>query len=69
MTIGIKDLGLLNTYNEVDICQSKYYVKLSNATYIDKLINEHDWLLNDDKLPTYHYHPRIISLSTNVWKK
>ena len=49
MTIDIKDLGLLTRYNGVDICQSKYYVKLSNATYIEKLLEEHEWLLADDK--------------------
>ena len=49
MTIDIKDLGLLNRYNGVDITQSKYYVKISNKHYIDKLLNEQGWLLNDNK--------------------
>ncbi len=48
MTIDIKDLGLLNCYNGMDICQSKYYIKLSNITCINKLMEEHAWLLNDD---------------------
>ena len=50
MTIQIKDLGLLTRYNGVNITQSKYYIKISNKTYIDKLLKEHDWLLNDDKI-------------------
>lgn len=50
MTIDIKDLGRLTRYNGVDITQAKYYVKLSNKTYIDKLLEEHDWLLNDDSI-------------------
>ena len=42
MVFDIKDLELLDCYNGVDICQSKYFVKLSHATYIDKLLNEHN---------------------------
>lgn len=51
MTIDIKDLGLISRYKgSVDITQSKYYIKISNETYIDKLLGEHDWLLNDDNV-------------------
>ena len=50
MTIDIKDLGRLNRYNGVDITQTKYYVKLSNETYVNKLLEEHDWLLHDDTI-------------------
>ena len=49
MTIDIKDLGLLNRYNGVDIMQTKYFVKISNETYINKLLKEHDWLLTENK--------------------
>ena len=50
MTIHIKDLGLLTRYNGVDITQSKYYVKLSNETYINELLAEHKWLINDNMI-------------------
>ena len=50
MTIDIKDLGRLTRYNGVDITQAKYFVKLSNETYIDKLLEEHNWLLHDDSI-------------------
>ena len=50
MTIDIKDLGRLNRYNGVDISQTKYYIKLSNETYINKLLEEHAWLLQDDDI-------------------
>ena len=50
MTIDIKDLGRLTRYNGVDITQAKYFVKLSNPTYIDKLIEEHEWLLHDSNI-------------------
>ena len=50
MTIHIKDLGLLTRYNVVDITQSKYNEKISNKTYIDKLLVEFGWLLNEDRI-------------------
>ena len=48
MTIEIKDLGRLNRYNGVDITQGKHYIKLSNATYINKVLEGHEWLKNID---------------------
>ena len=50
MTIDIKDLGRLTRYNGVDITQTRFYIKISNETYIQKLLNEHDWLLDDDTI-------------------
>ena len=50
MTIQIKDLGLLNRYNGVDITQAKHYIKISNETYINKLLEEHNWLIDDDQI-------------------
>ena len=50
MTIDIKDLGRLNRYNGVDIPQTKDYIKISNETYINKLLEEHEWLLDDDEI-------------------
>ena len=41
MTIDIKDLGIITRFNGLDVHQSKYYTKISNATYIQKIINEH----------------------------
>ena len=49
MIIDMKDLaGLLTRYNGVGITQSKYFVKLSKKTYINKLLLEHDWILQDN---------------------
>ena len=41
MTIDIQYLGCWNGHNGVDISQTKYYVKLSNETYMNKLLEEH----------------------------
>ena len=48
--IDIKDFWFLSQYNGIDISQIKCYVKLSNETYINKLLEEHDWQLNVDDI-------------------
>ena len=50
MMIDIKDLGWITRYNDMNITQAKYRIKLSNEIYIDKLLEEHDWLLNDETI-------------------
>ena len=37
MTIKVKPLGIISRFNGVDIKQTKYYIKVSNATYIEKI--------------------------------
>ena len=49
-TIEIKDLGELTRYNGVDVTQGRHFVKLSNKTYFDKVIEEHPWLQNDTNI-------------------
>ena len=51
MSIDIKDLGLITRFNGVDISQTRHYTKVSNATYIRKIINEHPTMFDD-----YHQH-------------
>ena len=51
MTIDIKDLGLVDRFNGLDITQTRDYVKISNATYIQKIINEHPYMFEN-----YHAH-------------
>ena len=47
MTIDVKELGLIERYNGVDVEQTQQYIKLHNTTYIDKLIEQHKWLQQD----------------------
>lgn len=47
LTIEIKDLGMLDRYNGVDITQSRDYIKLSNATYMKRVLEGREWLLDD----------------------
>ena len=48
MSIDVKELGLISRYNGVDIEQSREYIKLHNTTYINKLLDQHKWLNNDE---------------------
>jgi dUTP pyrophosphatase len=50
MSIEIKDLGLLERYNGVDIVQGKHFIKLNNPTYLKKIINEHEWMIQPEAI-------------------
>ncbi len=47
MKIEIKDLGILDRYNGVDIKQTANYIKLSCEVYIDKVVKGHPWITDD----------------------
>jgi hypothetical protein len=51
MMIEIKDLGQLERYNGVDIVQGRHYIKLNNPTYIQKIIDEHKWMIDSSNMP------------------
>ena len=44
MTIDVKELGLISRFNGVDVEQTRYYIKLSNAVYIRKILKNHPWI-------------------------
>ncbi len=44
MSIEVKYLGLISRYNGVDVTQTRQYIKISNATYIDKILLNHLWI-------------------------
>ena len=48
MSIEIKHLGVITRYNGVDIDQRREFIQLHAATYINKLITQHEWLLTDE---------------------
>lgn len=43
MTIDVKHLGLIDRFNGVDIQQTRHYVKIHGATYINKILSGHGW--------------------------
>ena len=59
MTIMIKHLGVITTFNGVDIHQNKNYIKVKNTTYINKIIE-------DKILPSEpkHLHPLPMNPDT-----
>ena len=52
MTIKIKHIGVIDRFNGIDIAQTRHYIKISNQTYFDKI-------LETKKLPSKpnHLHP------------
>ena len=66
MQIKIKDLGQLARYNGVDIVQAKHFVKLNNPTYLRKIIQEHQWMVND---VCTHRHPLPMTDDKDYIKK
>ena len=58
MTIkGVKQLGLIDRFNGVDILQSRHYIKLFNATYIRKILQHHHWLKEEFPLSAHNPIP------------
>ena len=53
MTIQIKDLGTLTRYNGVDVMQTRDYIKLKNPTYLKKIIQEHQWMVENEHSTTF----------------
>ena len=62
MTIDVKDLGVVSCFNGVDVLQTQEYIKLHNTTYINKIIQQHSWI-NDDNTPM-PYHPLPMNPDT-----
>jgi len=47
MSIKVTELGLITRFNGIDVDQTRDCIKLSNATYIDKFVKKHSWILDD----------------------
>jgi len=48
---SLKDLGKVKRFNGVEIDQTKYYVKIHNLQYIEKILTRHGWLHDTYKHP------------------
>ena len=69
MMIDIKDLGWITRYNDMNITQAKYRIKLSNEIYIDKLLEEHDWLLNDETISNLPIPVKMNKVLIKEWNQ
>ena len=47
MTIDVKELGMIDRFNGVDILQTRNFIKLSNATYFRKIFQHHHWMRDE----------------------
>ena len=59
MTIEVKQLGQITRFNGIDILQTRDYVKLSNQTYINKIVSKHPWI--KDMTPLHATKPIPIN--------
>lgn len=58
MTIKLKPLGIISRFNGIDVTQTRDYIKISNATYFDKIL--------EDKLqPTAPSHTYPIPMNSD----
>ena len=44
MTNPLNDLGIIKRFNDVDIQQTRYYVKVFAETYLTRVLEHHGWL-------------------------
>ena len=49
LSVPMHNLGILKRFNGVDIHQGQDYIKLSNETYINKVLSNYKWLEKDSK--------------------
>jgi deoxyuridine 5'-triphosphate nucleotidohydrolase len=66
MTIVVKQLGLIDRFNGVDIMQSRNFIKLYNRTYIEKILIRHDWIHNEKQ---YQHSFPTPMLSDNDYQR
>jgi len=61
-SISVKQLGLIDQFNGMDIEQTKYYINIHCGSYINHLLIGHNWLNSDQTLI-----PHIPMCSDNAY--
>ena len=64
----LKKLGLLHSFNGIDVCQSKRYIKISCKRYIEKILKGHNWDNYTSKpvsTPMSNDHKTVTLLATS----
>jgi hypothetical protein len=67
MTIDVKQLGQIDRFNGVDVTQTKHFIKLSNKTYIEKFLQRHQWLI--DEQTDMHTYPVPMQSDTEFHRQ
>ncbi len=67
MTVRIKHLGQITRFNGVDVLQAKHYIKLYNKTYINKILQRHDWIHTESHHP--HSFPLPMKSDNNYQRQ
>ena len=52
LSVPMHNLGILSRFNGVDVTQAQSYIKISNKTYISKVLESYEWTA-DTKSPTH----------------
>ena len=60
MTIYVKELGLLSRFNEMNVQQTRNYMKLYNCIYIEKITLRHTSLNDHIEKSSYQYTLSMI---------
>ena len=66
MTIVVKQLGLIDRFNGVDVLQTRNFIKIYNKTYIEKILVRHDWIHNEKE---YNHQFPTPMLSDNNYQR
>ena len=53
LSVPMHNLGILKRFNGIDIHQTQEYIKLSNETYISKVLANYNWLEKEHKQSLY----------------
>ena len=65
MTIVVKELGLIDRFNGVDVLQSRHFIKLYNKTYIEKILLRHQWIHDE---PNHDHNFPLPMISDNAYQ-
>lgn len=57
----MKDQGLIDWYNGIDVEQTRYYIRLNATTYFNKMLQNHGWF-NKETIPA-EFTTQIIPMS------
>ena len=52
LSVPMHNLGIISRFNGVDISQTQEYVKISNETYISKVLENYNWTEKENKIST-----------------
>ena len=68
--VPFKELGILNSFNGIDVQQTRHYTKLSNESYLRRFLKTHQWDTESPNTTTTqsrHFEPIPPSAITDIY--